>query len=638
MTVNENIVPPVSTKDGEMPPLVADAKHMPLWQAVRKIVKISGFRYRVGVNILGLKVVSLLFEGIGFAMLLPIMEYVGAGRNLDVLVAQSDLWRRLVDYADGLGLPVNLATMFAVSVLCILLRQAFQYLQVSYQARQVLDLSRHVQVKGFNKGLAARLDHHDRSVKGDFVHDLMAEVGAANSSIFSIIAVIGVIVQLTAYFAALVAMSLWLSLSLLVSIVVLGTVSRRMMRRSRSVSLEVTRINQMFMSFLVERVSSMRLVRLSGTEETEVNNLNRLIKGLNDRGYFIQMIGQRIPVIFEPLAVIVVFALMFVSIDILAMRIELVLMFSAAALRTLPLMQQLVQSYQSLLAITGSMHTIIKRMDEFTSYRESEGGPLEFKGLDDSLRFENVVYDHGAGAETPALNGISLEIPAGKITALVGPSGSGKSTLIDLLPRLRDHDTGTITFDGVKNTEFSVKSLRSGIAFVPQKPQIFNVSSREHIQYGNFQIGERVIREAAQLAVASSFIEALPDGYDTMLGENGVRLSGGQLQRVDLARALARDSSILILDEPASGLDADAEELLREALARIHKDKKITIILIAHGFSTVVNADQIIVLEQGKVMACGTHESLMREDGWYAQAFNKQHRAALKGVTSVSGG
>ena len=183
-----------------------------------------------------------------------------------------------------------------------------------------------------------------------------------------------------------------------------------------------------------------------------------------------------------------------------------------------------------------------------------------------------------------------------------------------------------------------MQSLRSGIAFVPQKPQIFNVSAREHIQYGNFQIGEAVIREAALLAGASDFIEALPDGYDTMLGENGVRLSGGQLQRVDLARALARDSSILILDEPASGLDADAEELLREALARIHKDKKITIILIAHGFSTVVESDRIIVLKDGKVEASGTHESLMGESGWYAQAFNKQHRAALNGVVSAAEG
>ena len=626
MTANENLMPPPSAKAGEMPPPAADAKHMPLWQAVRKIVKISGFRYRVGVNILGLQVVSLLFEGIGFAMLLPIMEYVGADRNLDVLTARSDLWMRLVAYADGLGLPVNLATMFAVSVSCVLLRQAFRYFQVSYQSHQSLDLTRHLQVKGFDKGLAARLDYHDRSVKGEFVNDLIGEMGAANSSIFSIIAVIGVIVQLTAYSVALVAMSFWLSLSLLASIVVLGTVSRRMMRRSRSVSRKITRINQIFISFLVERLGSMRLVRLSGTEETEVDNLNRLIKGLNDRLYFIQMINQRIPVIFEPLAVIMVFVLMFVSIDILAMRIELVLMFCAAALRTLPFMQQLVQSYQSLLGITGSMHTIIKRMDDFNSYHESEGGSLEFKGLDDSIRFENVVYDHGVGAETPALNGISLEIPAGKITALVGPSGSGKSTLIDLLPRLRDPDQGTITLDGVENTEFSVKSLRSGIAFVPQKPQIFNVSAKEHIQYGNFQISEAVMREAAQLAGASDFLEALPDGYGTMLGENGIRLSGGQLQRVDLARALARDSSVLILDEPASGLDADAEELLREALVRIHKDKKMTIILISHGFSTVVESDQIIVLKDGKMEATGSHDELMENQGWYAQAFKKQFR------------
>ena len=171
---------------------------------------------------------------------------------------------------------------------------------------------------------------------------------------------------------------------------------------------------------------------------------------------------------------------------------------------------------------------------------------------------------------------------------------------------------------------------------MPQLPQIFNESAAQHIRYGNAHATDKDIHEAARLSGAADFIDELPNGYDTLLGEDGVRISGGQRQRLDLARALARHGGILILDEPASGLDADAEEKFRHALTRIRGETKITVILIAHGFSTVVDADQIIVLERGKVMACGTHESLMREDGWYSQAFNKQHRAALNGVASSS--
>jgi ABC-type multidrug transport system fused ATPase/permease subunit len=265
------------------------------------------------------------------------------------------------------------------------------------------------------------------------------------------------------------------------------------------------------------------------------------------------------------------------------------------------------------------------------------GGWREFAGVRNAIRFENVSFDYGAGTDLPALDGVTLEIPAGRITALVGPSGSGKSTLIDLLPWLREPCAGRITFDGVCSTEFSLKSLRSRVAFVPQSPQVFNESAAQHICYGNAYASDQDIHEAARLAGAADFIDELPDGYDTILGEDGVRLSGGQRQRLDLARVLARKGDILILDEPASGLDADAEEKFRNALTRIRKETAMTVILIAHGFSTVVDADQIIVMKQGKVMASGSHELLMREDGWYAQAFNKQHRVALNSIASVGG-
>jgi ABC-type multidrug transport system fused ATPase/permease subunit len=274
-------------------------------------------------------------------------------------------------------------------------------------------------------------------------------------------------------------------------------------------------------------------------------------------------------------------------------------------------------------------------MHALAEEKEPLGGIREFTSIKNAINFENVSFDYGAGASLPALDGVTLKIPAGYITALVGPSGSGKSTLIDLLPWLREPNVGRITFDGICSTEFSLKSLRSKIAFVPQSPQVFNESAAQHIRYGNAFATEEDIREAASLASAADFIDELPDGYDTLLGEDGVRLSGGQRQRLDLARALARKGDILILDEPASGLDADAEEKFRAALMRIRQETGMTVILIAHGFSTVVDADQIIVLQQGKVISSGTHESLMREGGWYAQAFNKQHRATLDSAVSA---
>lgn len=610
-----------------------------IWRLTHTLVETTNFRYlTVGSVIIGLRLASTLFEGIGFAMLLPIMEFMVAGQDLTALQAGSEFWRRLVEAADGLDVTINLAVLLGLSFVSILFRQLFQYLQTLYEIKQGRELDRRVQVAGFAEALATRLGYHDNLRSGDFVNDIVHEAGTANATVFMIFSSVGVALQLVLYLGIIVAISPPMTLLLLFVAGLQTFLLRGLMSRSRRVSEEITRSNQSLASFLIERIRSVRLVRLSGTEADEVASMDAKVRRLNEGTINVQMIRARIPVIVEPLGVLTMFVLMVMGSDVLGMRIELLLMFAAATLRSLPLMQQLMTNYQGLLATTGSIKTTLKRMHTLAEEREPAGGAREFAGVRDTIRFENISFDYGAGTDLPALDGVTLEIPAGRITALVGPSGSGKSTLIDLLPWLREPCAGRITFDDICSTEFSIKSLRSRIAFVPQSPQVFNESAAQHIRYGNAHATEKDIHEAARLSGAADFIDELPDGYDTLLGEDGIRLSGGQRQRLDLARALARQGDILILDEPASGLDADAEEKFRHALTRIRGETAMTVILIAHGFSTVMDADQIIVLKQGKVIASGTHDSLMREDGWYAQAFNKQHRAALNGMASVRGG
>ncbi|NNE88587.1 MAG: ATP-binding cassette domain-containing protein [Silicimonas sp.] len=243
------------------------------------------------------------------------------------------------------------------------------------------------------------------------------------------------------------------------------------------------------------------------------------------------------------------------------------------------------------------------------------------------VSFQDVVFRYPARPTQIALDGVSFNVARGETVALVGPSGAGKSTIIQLLLRFYDPNEGKVTIDGLDLTDLARSDFRQHIALVPQDPVIFADTARENIRFGRPSASDAEVEEAARAAAAHDFLAALPDGYDSYVGERGVMLSGGQKQRIAIARAILRDAPILLLDEATSALDAESEQAVQQAVEKLAEGR--TTIVVAHRLATVKKADRILVMEGGRIAASGTHDSLVSEGGLYARLARLQFTDGL---------
>jgi len=297
----------------------------------------------------------------------------------------------------------------------------------------------------------------------------------------------------------------------------------------------------------------------------------------------------------------------------------------------------------SIVAAIMMMFTPVKRLTRVSNIMQKSVGAAEgvFSLLDEpcdvvdkvdaiemprtrgEVVFDNVTFSYG---DEPVLTGFSLHANPGEVIALVGPSGAGKSTAAGLMARFYDPQQGSITIDGYNLCDVSLDSLKKNLAFVDQETFLFSGSIRDNIRYGMLDADDQAVAEAARQAYADEFINKLPGGYDTTIGDRGIRLSGGQRQRLCVARALLKDAPILILDEATSALDTESEAMVQKALVNLMKNR--TTLVIAHRLSTIMHADRIIVLDQGRVVETGTHQELLAQNGFYRNLHDMQFKDA----------
>lgn len=591
---------------------------------VRNSVKATGFwrdnhlilrefKYFPHIAVLAIifALLAAAFEGFGLGFLLVFLQ--------SLIGSNEQPFQTGVHWFDSWFLGVNaseLSRLYRISALILLstwIRAAFRYLtDVSVEIVQSR-LADRLRKRIFEQFQAVSVGYFAQKRAGELMN-YFTEIARLRRA-FGIIA-FNISKGLTILVYALILFRLsWpltITVAALFSLLAVGLSTLN--RRLRETSFAVSQMSGQFMAIALEFISGIRTVQAFAAQDFERKRFYRASSAIEQAS--VKTVLRL--ALARPLAegaattilvgIVIVAFVVFVSQGIL--EIASLLTFLFVLFRMVPAIHEITSSSARISSFHGALESLktVLRTDDKPYLKN---GAKPFLGLQRAIAF--VTVDFGYDPDNLVLQGISLTIDQGKMTAIVGASGAGKSTLVDLIPRFYDPTHGQVRLDGTDLREFEIQSVRRKIAIVSQDTFIFNASVWENIAYGLKGVNEAAIREAAHLAHALEFIVELPDGFETQLGDRGVRLSGGQRQRIAIARALLRDPDILILDEATSALDSVSERLIQESLDQLTVGR--TVIAIAHRLSTIIRADQVIVLEQGRIVEQGGYQELLARRG-----------------------
>ena len=377
-------------------------------------------------------------------------------------------------------------------------------------------------------------------------------------------------------------------------------------------------------TYLVELFKNHKLIKIFQKESYENLRADRYLEQLKDKNKKIAIVFIRMSPIMETLTGIMIAILIFYS-GKLMMQNELEINNFFSFLAAMMLAYQPVRSLSTLnmvlnqgLSAASRILPIIDNENKIKDIQEAKN--LIFKNAE--INFKNVKFSYSSNSEDKVLNGINLKFSGGKMTSLVGHSGAGKSTILNLIPRFYDINDGDITIDDQSIYKTKIESLRNNISLVSQETTLFDDTIKNNIKYANVDATDEEILKVAKLSYCDEFINLLPKKYDTIIGENGIRLSGGEKQRISIARAMMKKSSIILLDEATSSLDSEIESKIQEALSILTKNR--TTIVIAHRLSTILNSNNIFVIDSGNVVASGNHDELLQNSKLYKNFYEKQ--------------
>ena len=506
----------------------------------------------------------------------------------------------------------------------LLIKSVSTYIQVFLLNSVAQNVIADTQIKLFKKIINADLAWlhkiHSAKIISNFLYDVTLLQDSVSSSLangvkdfLTLICLVGVM-----YYQDWV-----LATIAIIAFPLVGLLSRQLGKRIKKASTETQEETGIMASILSENLDGTRIVKAYQQEDREIKKLsesvyrrmNKILKAINTRGATSPFA--------EFLAGFGIAGTLYYA-GLRGLQGELPLnefvSFLGAMMLAFQPLRRLAAVNTTLQEGFAAAIRVFDLLDQKSLINE-EINAQELSNPNSDILFDNVTLSYD-GQKNSALKNISLEIPNGKITALVGPSGSGKSSILNLIPRFYDPKSGAILIGNQNIRHLTMQSLRSKIALVNQEPILFDMSIKDNILYGNPNASDQEIEGASKSSASDEFITKLPEGYNTIVGEDGYSLSGGQKQRISLARAFLKDAPILLLDEATSSLDTESEHLVQEAINTLMKNR--TTLIIAHRLSTIINSDNIIVIDNGEVVESGTHSELIKNDGMYKKLYERE--------------
>lgn len=601
---------------------------------------INGYWRYAGLNII-FNILFVVFSAISIAPIMPFLDllFKNGSEDFNIILAKGKPhFEFSIDYVKDwfyyimseqitlLG-KSQVLVMICITVLVFsVLKNISRYLAMYFLAPIRNGVVRDLRNKMYEKSLNLPLSYYSNERKGDIISRMTSDVQEIEWSIMQTLEMIfREPLQIIVYLAILIYINSYLTLYVIILLPITGLIVNiigKSLKRNAQKSKEI--LGQLF-SILEETLGGLKIIKAFTAEGFVKEKFFKVNDSYNKQSIKLYRKVDLTSPISETFVIGTLMLILYIGGNMVfdgnGMTASAFILYFGFASQIVPPIKQITQAYNNIQKGVASEERINKILDAEINITEKKDAKT-IESFNTGVEFKNVSFAYHKGDAGYVLKNINLNIPKGKTIALVGQSGSGKTTLADMVPRFYDVDEGELLIDGINVKDLRIKNLREQIGMVSQESILFNDTVFNNIAFGITNATKEDVMNAAKIANAHDFIAAMPEGYDTNIGDRGGKLSGGQRQRISIARAVLKNPPILILDEATSALDTESEKLVQDALSNLMQNR--TSIVIAHRLSTIANADEIIVMQQGQIAERGTHSQLIAQNGIYKKLCDMQ--------------